>query len=57
MSGVTRGASDTGVLLDGSRLPSECEGRVCPYNGQAHSVMDGLFSEAKELDKGYTLIR
>ena len=46
-----------GVLLDGSGLKPSRDGWLIRYNGEKRSVIDGPFTEAKELVAGYTLIQ
>lgn len=46
-----------GVLLDGSGLRPSSEGWRIQYAGDARTVIDGPFSETKELIAGYTLIQ
>jgi hypothetical protein len=46
-----------GVLLDGSGLKPSRHGWRVKYSGAKRSVVDGPFSEAKELIAGYTLIQ
>src|SRR6185369_13279337 len=46
-----------GVLLDASGLQPSSKGwRVC-YDGERRTVLDGPFTESKELIAGYTLIQ
>jgi len=46
-----------GVLLDGSGLQASSKGWRIKYSGAKRSVIDGPFTEAKELIAGYTLIQ
>jgi hypothetical protein len=46
-----------GVLLDGSGLKPSKNGWRVKYSGAKRTVIDGPFSEAKELIAGYTLIQ
>lgn len=46
-----------GVLLDGSGLKPSSTGWRIRYDGNKRSVIDGPFTEAKELVAGYTLIQ
>jgi hypothetical protein len=46
-----------GVLLDGSGLKPSRDGWRIRYNGEKRSVIDGPFTETKELIAGYTLIQ
>jgi hypothetical protein len=46
-----------GVLLDGSGLQPSSKGWRIKYSGGKRSVIDGPFTEAKELVAGYTLIQ
>jgi hypothetical protein len=46
-----------GVLLDGSGLQPSAKGWRIRYDGDKRSVIDGPFTEAKELIAGYTLIQ
>lgn len=45
-----------GVLLDASGLQPSSKGWRVRYNGTRRSVIDGPFTESKELIAGYTLI-
>src|SRR5947199_5657808 len=45
-----------GVLLDASGLQATSKGWRIKYSGQKRTVVDGPFTEAKELIAGYTLI-
>jgi hypothetical protein len=46
-----------GVLLDGSGLQPSSKGWRVRYEGDRRTVMDGPFTESKELIAGYTLIQ
>src|SRR6058998_3085990 len=46
-----------GVLLDASGLQATSKGWRIQYSGQKRTVVDGPFSEAKELIAGYTIIQ
>ena len=46
-----------GVLLDASGLQPSTKGWRIKYSGQKRTVVDGPFTEAKELIAGYTLIQ
>lgn len=46
-----------GVLLDGSGLQPSKKGWRIKYSGGKRSVIDGPFTETKELIAGYTLIQ
>ncbi len=46
-----------GVLLDASGLQPTSKGWRIRYSGQKRTVIDGPFTEAKELIAGYTLIQ
>ncbi len=46
-----------GALLDGSGLKPSSEGWRIKYSGGKRTVVDGPFTEAKELIAGYTLIQ
>lgn len=46
-----------GVLLDGSGLQASAKGWRIKYDGSKRSVIDGPFTESKELIAGYTLIQ
>jgi len=45
-----------GVLLDASGLQPSSKGWRVRYNGTKRTVLDGPFTESKELIAGYTLI-
>jgi hypothetical protein len=46
-----------GVLLDASGLQASSKGWRIRYSGQKRTVVDGPFTEAKELIAGYTMIQ
>ena len=46
-----------GVLLDASGLQPTSKGWRIKYSGQKRTVIDGPFTETKELIAGYTLIQ
>ena len=46
-----------GVLLDASGLQPSAKGWRIKYSGSKRSVIDGPFTETKELVAGYTLIQ
>lgn len=46
-----------GVLLDGSGLQPSAKGWRVKYDGARRTVVDGPFTETKELIAGYTLIQ
>ncbi|MDP1655765.1 MAG: YciI family protein [Hylemonella sp.] len=46
-----------GVLLDASGLQPSSQGWRIRYDGKARQVIDGPFTESKELIAGYTLIQ
>jgi hypothetical protein len=46
-----------GVLLDASGLQPSSKGWRVKYSGVKRSVVDGPFTEAKELVAGYTMIQ
>lgn len=46
-----------GVLLDASGLQPTSKGWRIKYSGGKHRVVDGPFTESKELIAGYTLIQ
>ena len=49
--------AQAGVLLDGSGLQPSSKGWRIRYNGDQRKVIDGPFTESKELIAGYTLIQ
>jgi hypothetical protein len=46
-----------GVLLDASGLQPTSKGWLIKYSGRMRTVVDGPFTEAKELIAGYTIIQ
>jgi len=46
-----------GVLLDGSGLQPSSKGWRIQYSGDKRTLIDGPFTETKELIAGYTMIR
>jgi len=46
-----------GALLDASGLQASSKGWRVKYSGEKRTVIDGPFTEAKELIAGYTLIQ
>ena len=46
-----------GVLLDGNGLQATSKGWRIRYSGDKRTVIDGPFTEAKELVAGYTIIQ
>src|SRR5260370_40029034 len=46
-----------GVLLDASALQPSSKGWRVKYAGAKRAVIDGPFSEAKEMTDGYTIIQ
>ena len=46
-----------GVLLDASGLQASAKGWRVEYSGERRRVIDGPFTEAKELIAGYTIIQ
>ncbi len=46
-----------GVLLDASGLQASSKGWRIQYNGSKRTLIDGPFTETKELIAGYTLIK
>ncbi|HSV54949.1 MAG TPA: YciI family protein [Burkholderiaceae bacterium] len=49
--------AQAGVLLDGSGLQPSSKGWRIRYTGSQRKVIDGPFTESKELIAGYTLIQ
>ncbi len=49
--------AQAGVLLDASGLQPTSKGWRIKYSGDKRTVIDGPFTEAKELVAGYTLIQ
>jgi hypothetical protein len=46
-----------GILLDASGLQPSAKGARIRYSGDKRTIIDGPFTESKELIAGYTLIR
>jgi hypothetical protein len=46
-----------GALLDASGLQASSKGWRIKYSGKTHTVVDGPFTETKELIAGYTMIQ
>lgn len=46
-----------GVLVDASGLQASSKGFKIKYSGKKRTVVDGPFTESKELIAGYTIIR
>ena len=46
-----------GLLLDGNGLKPSSKGWRIQYSGSKRTIMDGPFTEAKELVAGYTIIQ
>jgi hypothetical protein len=46
-----------GVLIDGSGLQASSKGWRIKYSGSKRTVIDGPFTETKELIAGYTMIK
>ena len=57
MAGYHQELAKAGVLLDGSGLQPSSKGWRVRYSGRGRTVVDGPFTEAKELIAGYTLIQ
>ena len=57
MAGYHQELANAGVLLDGSGLQPSSRGWRVRYSGRERTVVDGPFTEAKELIAGYTLIQ
>ena len=49
--------AQAGVLIDGSGLQATAKGWRVRYRGPDRSIIDGPFTETKELIAGYTIIR
>lgn len=49
--------AQAGVLLDASGLQPSSKGWRISYNGEQRTMVDGPFTETKELIAGYTLIK
>lgn len=48
--------AEAGVLVDGSGLQASSKGWRIEYDGEKRTVVDGPFTETKELIAGYTVI-
>jgi len=57
MAGFHEELVKAGALLDGSGLHPSSKGWRVKYDGNKRTVIDGPFTEAKELIAGYTLIQ
>jgi hypothetical protein len=57
MAGYHEELAQAGVLLDGNGLQPSSKGWRIAYRGGQRHVIDGPFTEAKELIAGYTLIQ
>ncbi|SHE54608.1 Uncharacterized conserved protein [Modicisalibacter ilicicola DSM 19980] len=57
MAAYHEALAKAGVLLDGSSLRSSSSGWRVRYAGDKRTVIDGPFTESKELIAGYTLIQ
>ena len=57
MAGYHEELAKAGVLLDASGLHPSAKGWKVRYRGSERTVIDGPFSESKELIAGYTLIQ
>jgi hypothetical protein len=57
MVGYHEELQKAGVLLDGSGLQPSSKGWRVKYSGGKRTVIDGPFTETKELVAGYTLIQ
>jgi hypothetical protein len=57
MAGYHEELAKAGVLLDASGLQASSKGWRVRYGGGKRTVIDGPFTEAKELIAGYTLIQ
>ena len=57
MGEYNRQLAEAGVLLDGAGLKPSSQGWRIRYEGDARRVIDGPFTETKELVAGYTLIQ
>lgn len=56
MAGYHEELSKAGVLLDAAGLQPSSKGWRIRYNGNDRTVVDGPFTESKELIAGYTMI-
>jgi hypothetical protein len=57
MADLHQELAKAGVLLDGTGLQPSSKGWRVRYSGDRCTVVDGPFTEAKELIAGYTLIQ
>ena len=57
MAGYHEELAKAGVLLDASGLQPSSKGWRIRYDGDKRSVVDGPFTESKELIAGYTMIQ
>jgi len=57
MVGFHEELAKAGVLVDGSGLQRSAKGWRIRYDGQKRAVVDGPFTETKELIAGYTIIK
>jgi hypothetical protein len=57
MAGYHEELAKAGVLLDASGLQPSSKGWRVQYDGNKRTVVDGPFTESKELIAGYTLIQ
>ena len=57
MAGYHQELAKAGALLDASGLQPSSKGWRVRYSGRGRNVVDGPFTEAKELIAGYTLIQ
>jgi hypothetical protein len=56
MAAYHEALAKAGVLLDGSGLQPSSKGWRIRYSGDKRTIVDGPFTEAKELVAGYTMI-
>jgi len=57
MAGYHEQLAKAGVLLDGNGLRPSSQGWRIEYSGGKRAVIDGPFTETKELIAGYTVIQ
>jgi hypothetical protein len=57
MADYHQALAKAGVLLDASGLKPSADGWRVRFDGETRSVIDGPFTETKELVAGYTLIQ
>ena len=57
MMAYNRELMDAGVMLEGLGLKPSREGVKVVFDGQATSVVDGPFTESKELVAGFSLLQ